>query len=76
MVYPRLRELREDHDLNQTQVAAVLNMSQRGYSNYETGANDIPTHVLIQLSRFYGVSIDYLLGESDNPERQPKRQGV
>ena len=57
-------------------MAAVLNMSQRGYSNYDTGANDIPTHVLIQLSRFYGVSIDYLLGESDNPERQPKRRGV
>ena len=75
MMYPRLRELREDHDLNQTQVAKILNMSQRGYSNYETGVNDLPTHVLIELSRFYNVSIDYLLGESDNPARAPLPRG-
>ena len=48
----------------------MLGMSQTGYSKYETGENDIPTAVLIQLSRFYHTSIDYLLGESDNPERK------
>ena len=45
----------------------MLMMSQTGYSKYETGENDIPTAVLIKLSRFYKVSIDYLLGESDDP---------
>ena len=58
----RLRDLREDADLTQAQVAAVLHMSQTGYSKYETGENDIPTQMLIQLARFYGTSTDYLLG--------------
>ena len=70
MRYRRIRDLREDRDLTQTQVARMLGMSQTGYSKYETGENDIPTAVLIQLSRFYHTSIDYLLGESDNPERK------
>ena len=65
----RLRDLREDRDMNQTQVAKALGMSQIGYSKYETGENDIPTRVLIVLARFYGVSIDYLLGETNNPKR-------
>ena len=67
-MYPRIRDLREDHDLNQTQVAKMLGMSQTGYSKYETGENDIPTAVLIKLSRFYKTSIDYLLGETDDPK--------
>ena len=70
MRYQRIRDLREDRDLTQTQVARMLGMSQTGYSKYETGENDIPTAVLIQLSRFYHTSIDYLLGESDNPEKK------
>ena len=49
-MYPRLRDLREDNDMNQTQVAHLLNMSQTGYSKYETGENDIPTLVLIKLA--------------------------
>ena len=69
-MYPRIRHLREDRDLTQTRIAALLGMSQTGYSKYETGENDIPTSVLIRLARFYGVSIDYLLGESDTPDRQ------
>ena len=69
MRYRRLRDLREDHDLKQTNVASMLNMSQTGYSKYETGENDIPTHILIQLADFYHVSIDYLLNQTDNPER-------
>jgi len=58
----RLRDLREDADLTQNQVAQYLNMSQTGYSKYETGENDIPTRVLIALAAFYGTSADYLLG--------------
>ncbi|WP_312611580.1 helix-turn-helix transcriptional regulator [Oscillibacter sp.] len=61
----RLRDLREDADLNQTQVAGILGMSQTGYSKYETGENDIPTQVLIKLAQFYKTSIDYILGVSD-----------
>ena len=64
-MYKRLRDLREDRDLNQTQVAKMLGMSQTGYSKYETGENDIPTSILIALARFYDTSIDYLLGETD-----------
>ena len=61
----RLRDLREDADLNQTQVAQLLGMSQTGYSKYETGENDIPTRVLIQLADFYQVSVDYILGRTN-----------
>ena len=57
----RLRDLREDADLTQTQVAKFLGMSQTGYSKYETGENDIPTQVLIRLAGFYKTSTDYLL---------------
>lgn len=68
-MYPRIRDLREDRDLNQTEVAKMIGMSQTGYSKYETGENDIPTAVLIKLARFYHTSIDYLLGETDIPQR-------
>ena len=61
----RLRDLREDADLTQTQVAKFLGMSQTGYSKYETGENDIPTRVLIELAKFYHTSIDYILYVSD-----------
>ena len=65
MKYPRIRDLREDHDWNQTQVAKKLGMSQTGYSKYETGENDIPTQVLLKLADFYNTSVDYLLGRTD-----------
>ena len=68
-MYRRIRDLREDRDLNQTKVARMLGMSQTGYSKYETGENDIPTAILIKLARFYNTSIDYLLNETDNPKR-------
>lgn len=64
-MYPRIRDLREDADMTQTQVAKYLQMSQTGYSKYETGENDIPTQVLIKLAELYGTSTDYLLGLSD-----------
>ena len=55
--------------MNHTQIAKMLGMSQTGYLKYETGENDIPTTILIKLARFYGTSIDYLLGETNNPKR-------
>ncbi|MBR2646261.1 MAG: helix-turn-helix transcriptional regulator [Clostridia bacterium] len=71
-MYQRIRDLREDHDMTQKQVAQILKMSQTGYSKYETGENDIPTAILIQLARLYNTSVDYLLGETKNPKRYPK----
>ena len=68
-VYPRIRDLREDRDLNQTQIAKMLEMSQTGYSKYETGENDIPTAVLIKLADFYDTSIDYLLSRTNVKKR-------
>lgn len=68
-MYTRIRDLREDKDMNQTQMAKILGMSQTGYSKYETGENDIPTSILIKLARFHQTSIDYLLGETDDPRR-------
>ncbi len=68
-MYKRLRDLREDHDMSQTQIAKMIGMSQTGYSKYETGENDIPTTILIKLARYYNTSIDFLLGETDNPKR-------
>ena len=69
MKYSRIRDLREDRDMTQTDIAKVLGMSQTGYSKYETGENDIPTTVLIRLARYYNTSIDYLLGETNDPKR-------
>jgi len=71
-VYRRIRDLREDHDLTQKQLAEALNCSQQVYSNYELGQRDIPTDILIRLALFYRVSTDYLLGLSDDPT--PRRR--
>lgn len=68
-MYRRLRDLREDRELNQTQIARILGMSQTGYSKYETGENDVPTEILIKLARFYNTSIDYILGETNHKDR-------
>ncbi len=68
MLYRRIRDLREDRDLTQNQIAKALNCSQQVYSNYELGQRDIPTDILIKLSKFYGVSVDYILGISDAPK--------
>ena len=64
-MYKRIRDLREDRDMTQKQVAQVLGMSQTGYSKYDTGENDIPTTVLLKLADFYGTTVDYLLGRTD-----------
>lgn len=71
-MFKRIRDLREDRDLNQTQIAQILGMSQTGYSKYETGENDIPTVILIKLAKFYDTSVDYLLGETDCKKRYPQ----
>ena len=68
-VYCRLRYLREDHDMKQKDLAAYLNSTQQVYSNYELGQRDVPTDILIRLSQLYHVSVDYILGLTDNPKR-------
>lgn len=68
----RLKEIREDRDLLQTDIAKILNMSQTGYSKYEVGTNDIPTETLKKLAHFYNTSIDYLLYETDERKPYPK----
>ena len=58
--YPRIRDLREDHDLSQKQIAALLGTTQQYYSEYERGVREIPLHSFIRLAMYYGVSLDYL----------------
>ncbi len=65
MLYQRIRELREDHDLTQVQMGKILSCSQRVYSNYKRGELDIPTEILIKLADFYEVSVDYLLNRTE-----------
>lgn len=69
MNIPRIRDLREDHDYTQTDIANRLHISQPAYSYYENGERAIPLELLIEIARIYHVSIDYLLGETDNPNR-------
>ena len=71
MYFPRLKDLREDHDLMQKQVAALLGIDQRVYSTYETGKREIPVHHLIALADYYGTSTDYLLGRTNSPTPYP-----
>ena len=63
--YSRLRELREDNDLVQKEIANFLGIDQRVYSNYEIGKREIPTHFVIRLADFYKTSTDYILGRTD-----------
>ena len=66
--YRRIRNLREDKDLTQTQMGKILSCSQRVYSNYERGDIDIPSATLCKLADFHNVSVDYLLERTNNPE--------
>lgn len=72
--YPRLRDMREDHDLTQQKLAEYLGMPQPQYFRYEQGLRDIPTDILIQLAKLYNTTTDYLLGLTDDPVI-PWRQG-
>jgi len=65
-MYQRLRDLREDRDFNQQELATLLKVSQTTYSRYESGALDIPSTSLIKLAEFYKTSIDYLVGLTNN----------
>lgn len=67
-LYPRIRNLREDKDMSQSQMGIILSCSQRVYSNYERGDIDIPTKTLIAIAEYHKVSVDYLLDRTDNPE--------
>lgn len=67
--YRRLRDLREDNDKNQSVIAEYLGIAQTQYSRYERGERELPLHHAIALARYYGVSLDYLVGLSDNPNK-------
>lgn len=67
-MYKRIRDLREDKDVTQQKMAEYLNVTQATYSRYESGELDIPTPVLIKIAVYHKVSIDYLLGLTDNPK--------
>ncbi|MGN0519521.1 MAG: helix-turn-helix domain-containing protein [Candidatus Fimenecus sp.] len=69
MVFPNIRSLREDNDYKQKEIAAVLNVSQNTYSQYENGVIELTAETLIKLADFYGVSVDYLLGRSETEKR-------
>ena len=73
-MYKRIRDLREDRDMNQTQVASILSMSQTGYSKYETGENDVPVAILEKLADLYHTSVDYLLGRTDQRKPYPPKK--
>ena len=64
-MYKRIRDLREDRDFSQKQLAEILNISQSTYSRYESGYLDVPSEVLIALAKYYDVSVDYILGLKD-----------
>ena len=68
MYYPRLKDLREDNDMVQKEVAAILGIDQRVYSNYEIGKREIPTRHVITLAKLYNTTADYILGLTNNPD--------
>ena len=72
--YPHLRDLRQDHDISQSAIAAYLEIDQRTYSNYETGKREIPVHHLATLADLYHTSTDYLLGRTSCPEPYPVKK--
>ena len=66
MVYQRIRDLREDADLKQSEMAEILHCTQQAYSNYERGLREIPTDILVKLAEYYKTNIEYILGLSNN----------
>ncbi len=72
-MFPRIRDLREDHDKKQLELAAYLNVKPNTYSDYERGKINIQIDTLIQLADFYGVSLDYLVGRDDVPNRKQRK---
>ena len=74
MYYPRIRALREDRDMTQTDMAKLLHITQRAYSRYETGEREIPIPSLCILADFHGVSVDFLLGRTNLKKPYPISQ--
>jgi transcriptional regulator with XRE-family HTH domain len=72
-MYERIRNLREDRDLTQSDIAKLLHCTQVCYSNYETGKRDVPAEVLETLADYYGVSVDYLMGRTNTKIPYPKK---
>ena len=72
----RFKDLREDHDLTQKELASYLHIRQNTYSQYETGIRQIPLDLLIQLADYYDTSVDYLLGLTDEPKPYPRATGL
>ena len=73
ILYKRLRDIREDKDLKQSDIAKVLNTSQGYYSKYELGKREIPLHHLKTLCKFYNITADYFLGFTKEPTPLPKK---
>ena len=69
MLFQRIRDLREDHDKKQTELAAYLHIKPNTYSNYECGKINVPVDMLIKIADFYGVTLDYLVGRDDRMRR-------
>ena len=70
--YPRLRDLREDHDLTQSELVAILQMHKTTYTNYEQGLREIPFSLAIRLAEFYNVTLDYIAGLTNEPSALKK----
>ena len=68
MKFQRIQDLRTDADLSQRELSEILHISQRSYSHYETGSRNIPVEMLIRLAKYYEISLDYLVGRTDNKE--------
>lgn len=73
--YGRIRDLRNDRGLTQRQIAKLLNVSQNTYSQYEIGVSRFPLDAVIKLAEYYNVSIDYLVGLTDEPVPYPRKKG-
>ena len=67
--YPRIKDLREDKDLTQKEIASILMITQQQYSLYEKGYRDIPSAYLVKLADYYNTSVDYITGRTDNPKK-------
>ena len=73
-MHENLRALREDHDLSQKEMAGILKIHQTTYSDYELGKLNIPTDTLVRLADYFGTSVDYLLGLTDEKKAYPRKK--
>ena len=72
--YERIRDLRIDRGLKQKEIAKILNVSQNTYSQYEIGVSRYPLDAVVKLAKYYGVSVDYLVGLTDEPKPYPEKR--